>query len=153
MNPDVENYLKKISIEHDNKHMSKTYLYINDEISEIIGYYSLALKTVSFEDESIPKSLIQKLHGYSKNCNRIVAVLIGQLGKNFSIKNNPLNMKIILNDIFNIYLKVQELAGCRVLLLECEEREKLVKNYESNGFKILQKRKDKELLQMYQIIK
>ena len=83
MNIDVENYLIKTSIEHDDKHISKTFLYFDDEISNIIGYYSLALKTVSFEDESISKSLIRKLHGYSRNCNSIVAVLIGQLGKNF----------------------------------------------------------------------
>jgi ribosomal protein S18 acetylase RimI-like enzyme len=53
-----------------------------------------------------------------------------------------------LSEVFSILQQAQELVGGRVILLECEDNEKLINLYRNNGFEVLQKF---DLVQMYLI--
>jgi hypothetical protein len=150
-NQDVQDFLRKKAIRFDSTHNSRTYLIFDEEQLNfgIFCYFTLSFKEIILEDDyQISKSKIKKLNGISKNAERIRAFLIGQLGKNTSIKNNPLNLKEILSEVFSILQQAQELIGGRVILLECEDNEKLINLYRNNGFEVLQK---SDLVQMYLI--
>jgi len=62
------------------------------------------------------------------------AFLIGQLGKNQSIVNNPVNLGILLNEVYPFVLQARKLIGGRAIILECEDNNKLVSLYEKHGF-------------------
>lgn len=80
------------------------------------------------------KSRLKKLK--AKN-STISAYLIGQLGKNKSIPNNVIDLESILSDVFTVVKKAQNLVGGRVVILECENNEKLIHLYEKQGFQAL----------------
>ncbi len=50
--------------------------------------------------------------------------------------------------IYPILLQAQDAVGGRVILIECEDEEKLLNLYQANNFNILQKQ---DLVQMYMI--
>ncbi len=135
--------------------MSKTFLYLGDKL-EIYTYFTLSLKHVSIMNEELSKSAVKKLNGLDKNCKEFIAVLLGQIGRNYKIdkEDNPVNMDIMMTDIINFYLKTQKYVGCRVLILECCDNLKLKNLYNKFNFHFLQKNDDpeKDLIQMYQII-
>lgn len=90
------------------------------------------------------------------NNNTVSAHLIGQIGKNNSIENNPLNLKLILDDIYVINKQAKALIGGRAIILECEDNERLVKLYNDNSFtvvKIAQTDPNQKLITMFTIIK
>ena len=110
-----------------------------DELNgALLGYFTLTFKEISL-DKSISKSLRKELDGFSKNSEQVRAYLIAQLGKNFSIANNPLRLASILEDhLYPVLAKAQKMVGGRVILLECENTQPLIRHYESTGFKLLQ---------------
>lgn len=57
------------------------------------------------------------------------------MGKNKAISDNPLNLEIILTEIYGVINQARDLIGGRTIILECTEDEKLVNLYESHGFK------------------
>lgn len=137
----------------ENKGISRTYLILNDR-GEIIGYFSLSIKEISLT--SIPsKSKIKKIDGLSKNATSAKAFLIGQIGKNFSIENNPLSMQKILEEAYAYIHKAQEIIGGRMILIECENVDKLIKLYEDHGFTKIEMESNPDedsLIQMYNMI-
>jgi len=151
-NKDVETFIREKAIQFERTHNARTYLIFDEDTLseskiELLGYFSLSFKGIPL-DEKVSKSKAKKLDGFSKNPKQIRCYLIGQLGKNFSIPNNPLNLETILKLIFSILKQAQDLVGGRVILLECENVEKLISAYENYGFKFLQKQ---ELVQMYMV--
>jgi hypothetical protein len=146
----VQEFIREKAIRFDSTHNSRTYLIFDEDQLNlgILGYFTLSFKEIVLENCDISKSKIKKLDGISKNAERIRAFLIGQLGKNSSIDRNPLNLKEILSEIFSVLQQAQVLVGGRVILLECEDNQKLINLYRENGFDVLQKQ---ELVPMYLI--
>ncbi len=88
------------------------------------------------------------------NCYRPSAILIAQLGKNFScpdlISGNEL-LQIAMETV----LDIQYMAGGVISFLECENKSKLLDFYHSNDFKeisIRNTKEDKNLIQLYKFI-
>jgi hypothetical protein len=139
-NLDVEDFLvnPNKAIRFETTENSRTYIILDDETANILGYFSLTFKEITLENKKISKTEIKNLDGISKNANRIKAFLIGQIGKNKAINNNDLNLQLILDDIYTVISKVQSLIGGRVIFLECENISRLIKLYETHGFKLLE---------------
>ncbi len=89
-------------------------------------------------DKKISKTQIKSIDGISKNVERISAFLIGQIGKNAAIENNPINLQFILNEIYSVVSAAKALIGGRIIFLECEDNEKLIKHYQDHGFTLIQ---------------
>jgi len=144
---DVENFLKSKALDFDKRNKSRTYLLIdsnnNGEII-ILGYYTITLKNLPF-GETVSKSMIKRIDGYSNNINSAEAVLIGQLGKNYNYRNE-LSGVTLLNYAIDTVYDIHELAAGRIVFLECLDNERVVKFYQDNGFIFLQK--SGEYLQM-----
>lgn len=79
----------------------------------------------------------------------IKTYLLGQIGKNSAIEDNPINLKMILDEAFNKIEEARSIVGGRTVILECENCDKLVNHYEKHGFSKLQ---SDELLTMYAIL-
>ena len=58
-------------------------------------------------------------------------------------------MDIILEHAYSVFRQAQHLIGGRVILVECEDNEKLINLYKGNGFEYLQK--DDHLVQLTKV--
>lgn len=147
-NQDIENFIKKKAVEFEKHGWSATQLiyasYKNSWV--LIGYYSLALKTLTVENQAVPNSLKKRLKQfatYNPDIKRYIipAPLIAQLGKNF---NNNYNQLITGDELLGMAIGdikiIQQLLGGKVVYLECEDIVNLIDFYQSNGFVIFDKR-------------
>ena len=144
---DVEKFLKEKALDFDKRNKSRTYLIIdgdNDDEIVILGYYTITMKNLPFS-ETVSKSMVKRIDGYSNNINSAESILIGQLGKDYNHRNE-LSGVSLLNYAMNTVYSIHNLAGCRIVFLECLNNEKVVKFYQDNGFVFLQE--SGEYLQM-----
>jgi len=161
-NSDVENFLKNSAILFEKLNKSRTYLIFKKGTADILAYFTLTI-SIKIVDENVSKKTLKRLNGMSKEKKEFPVYLIGQLGKNDKFWNE-IEGKEILQEAIDTRCNANELVGGRVILVETLNNEKLIKFYEGNGFKILQKRVDKkvdkntgkeiiiEYVQMYMII-
>lgn len=86
----------------------------------------------------IPKAQIKEMDGFSKTAQTVRAYLIAQLGKNDSIAANPLNLDMILDRAYSQLIPSWQAVAGRVVLIECDQCERLIELYTKSGFKELQ---------------
>lgn len=149
MNPDVENFLKQKSLEFAKQSISSTYLVFASYKGAyvLVGYYTLANKFFCISRDAFPskrlRSRIAKFAQFDSTLKRytLSAPLIGQLGKNYS---HNYNLLISGDELLKLALdKVREsqsIIGGKVVYLECEDKERLLEFYSSNGFVVFGKR-------------
>lgn len=143
LNPDVEHFVKHTAIEFSKQGISSTYLIMASYKNEYVlcGYFALANKVFCIAKDSLPnrnwKRRMAKFGQFDHTLQRytISAPLIGQLGKNYANGYNELItgdelLKLALNKV----KEMQYIVGGRIVYLECEQKEKLIDFYESNGF-------------------
>lgn len=152
-NNDVENFLKTKAIDFEKRNKSRTYLMIDIDTLDIMGYYTLSLKSVDFTD-SVSKNIIQKIDGFSKSVKSVAVILIGQLGKNSNYAHQYDGFELLQYAIDTIY-DIQDNVGGRICLIETEnspENLKVINFYKSHGFKTLQIDKTDTYLQMFRLL-
>lgn len=125
---------------------------IVSENGEIVAYFSLSFKEVVLQVDKISKSEIKQLDGINKNANKIRVFLIGQIGKNSLIADNPIKLADIFNEIERILLKAKQLVGGRAVILECQPIAKLLALYKHHEFKPLAVVNDDEMLTLYRVL-
>lgn len=86
-----------------------------------------------------------------KYCS-INAFLIGQIGKNKSIANNPLNLESILTECYTQLSKAAAVVGGMLTVLECKRDKKLIELYEAQGFKQIDIGQSTGLVSMCKVI-
>lgn len=116
----------------------------NGEIS-IQAYFTLSHKSIviPMNNKKISKTQRDSIMK-NRKAETLQFVLIGQLGKyinNNSFISTELTGEEILNAAKEVIYSASELIACRAVLVECEDKEKINKFYETNGFKFLQKDK------------
>jgi len=151
-NPDVEEFIRSPSkaIRFEESDQSRTYLILDDETGLILAYFSISFKELFLGGFDVPKNQIKKLDGMRKDVERIRVFLIGQLAKNYSVKNNQLTLKNILEEVYAVIDQVRTLVGGRAIILECEDNARLIGLYLEHGFKVLNTIEDTDqLITMY----
>lgn len=78
------------------------------------------------------------MDGISKNAERIRAFLIGQIGKNTAIPNNPIKLKDLLSETYAVLTEAKALVGGRLIILECENTPKLIELYQQHDFTLIE---------------
>lgn len=152
-NEDVENFLKTKSIDFEKRNKSRTYLMIDTDTLEVMGYYTLSLKAVDFQD-NVSKSVIQKIDGFSKSIKSTAVILIGQLGKNSNYARQYSGIEL-LNFAMDTIYDIQDRIGGRICLVETEqkaENTKVIDFYKSQNFLLLQSDKTDTYLQMFRLL-
>lgn len=159
INDDIETFLKHNAVGFAKRKQAVTYLVFNGNM--LVGYFTLAIKNIEIKAELVSKSVERKLQRVcTLNENTMSysppAVLIAQLGKNFSV---PEQSRIRGNDLLDIILDevsgVQYHVGGIITFLECEKARKLLDFYHANGFadiSIRNTERDKNLVQLYKLI-
>jgi len=148
---DVESFLKEKALDFDKRHISRTYLvidreaYIGDKVM-LLGYYTITIKTLDF-GQNLSKSKIKRIGGFTSDITSTEAILIGQLGKDQNHKN-AIDGKTIMDYAVETVYAIHNLAGRRIVFLECSDNDKIVKFYQDNGFIFLQSSDGGEYLQM-----
>jgi len=148
---DVEYFLKNKSFEFEKRDKSRTYLvfddakYVAGDVT-ILAYFTLSLKSLDFRD-TLSKSKIKDIDGFSKEVSGVAIALIGQFGKDENeAKNVP--GKDLLDLCMDKIYQVKTLIGGRYVLIECQDIDKVVNFYRANGFETLQLDKSDNYLQM-----
>ncbi|MDR0218823.1 MAG: acetyltransferase [Enterobacteriaceae bacterium] len=132
-NQDVESFLHFKSIRFEKADATRTY-FLLDEDGTILAYFSLTFKELPTNNFVLSKSKIKKRDGINNRAESLKVYLIGQIAKNFSLKENPIKLKDILIKINMVIEKTQYLIGGRIIILECQNKEKLIELYANNGF-------------------
>lgn len=139
-NPDVERFLKKSAAQFTKKSQSVTYLVFSVEGKELLGYFTLALKSLTIRGETVSNTMKRKLLRISeldKNSDTYTmsAYLIAQLGKNYTNGvNNKITGKELLELAWTVIEDAQYMLGGMVTFLEAENEEKLLSFYCDNRF-------------------
>lgn len=141
INPDVERFLKEQSIEFSKKHQSVTYLVFSNEDAELLGYFTLTIKPIIIKCDKIKSKTVLKKIARVSDCKEdddtysLSAYLIAQLGKNYANNNDKrITGEQLLGLAINQIKDLQYLIGGTIMFLEAEEKPKLIKFYENNGF-------------------
>ncbi len=142
INKEVEFFLHHKSIEFAKQGLSQTHLVYLPYKSKptLVGYFTLANKTIVIFPTSVSKSLAKRISKFAKYDDKtksrlLPAILIAQFSKNYSegvndlIKGEEL-LKITIDKI----VQAQSIIGGKVVFLECEENEKLIEFYSKYGF-------------------
>lgn len=147
LNPDVEQFLTQRSkaIQFEKTDNARTYLVVDDETTNILGYFAVSFKELTLENADLSKSRVKRLDGINKNAERIRAFLIGQLGKNTAVEDNPIKLANLLAEAYAIIIAAKALVGGRVIILECEDKPKLIELYEKEGFALIDLNGDSQL--------
>ena len=141
-NRDVENFLRFKAIEFSKNDFAKTHLvyYIDGNMKKLVGYYAIANKYISAPASRLSSKLRGKMCRYGKydeECRKyfVSAILIGQLGKNYTDNNNELIRGDELLELAISKVRyIQSQVGGRFVYLECEDKDRLIKFYRRNGF-------------------
>lgn len=147
-NKDVEDFLRHKSIEFAKQGLAATHLVFTTHKEELklVGYFTLANKTMSFYRKSLSKTLAKKVCKFAKYDTELrkynlSTLLIAQLGKNYNdgynklITGNEL-LKMACDKVADIQLQI----GGKVVYLECEDKPHLLRFYSRNGFVTFGKR-------------
>lgn len=139
-NFDVENFLVNPAkaIRFEDTGNARTYLILDEATSDLLAYFSVSFKELILEGTGLSKTKVRSLDGISKNAERIRSFLIGQLGKNTSISDNPIGLTEILNEAYAVFSAAKQLIGGRVIILECENIPELIAYYEQHGFSLIE---------------
>ena len=141
-NQDIEYFLNDKAIEFSKQGIAATHLVFTSHKNKpvLIGYFTLANKFIFIPQKLFSKSKalkkriakfgIRQETGYS-----LGTPLIAQLGKNYTNNYNTLiTGDELLYLAINKVKQIQSDIGGRFVYLECEDIEKLVDFYSSNGF-------------------
>ncbi len=164
-NLDVEHFLKKNAIEFTKKNQSVTYLVFDVNNDDFVGYFTIALKSLTIRGETISKTTKKKIERISElhkdtQTYTMSAYLIAQLGKNYA---KEINKKIRGSELLQLALDVIEevkyKCGGFLVFLEADNSEKLLNFYKDNSFQIFDTRMSSsdftekhELIQMLRLI-
>ena len=143
---DVETFLKNKAFDFERRDKSRTYLIFDDANNILLGYFTLSLKALPF-NENVSKNTIKNIDGFSNDIQSVGVILIGQFGKDL-VTAKDIEGKILFDICIETVYMAHKIIGGRFVLLECRDIEKIVLFYKRNGFQSLQYDENDKYLQM-----
>ena len=168
--PDVEVFLHTKAVDFEKRHLSRTYLWLDETFSKVAAYFSISLKTlvIDVKNCSLSRSRLKEIfYGFSPTKEEIdrgipkylPVYLIGQLGRHEEVSPDKLPGDYILDTAKAKIKECFESVGCKLVMVEVldgdsETKQKLVNFYIRNGFQRLDAviEKDKTLTRFYYVI-
>ena len=139
LNPEVEGFLRKNAIDFSLRKSSVTYIVLDMDDAEFVGYFTLTHRPISISAEGLSKSMCKRISNHarldeSSNEFPVSAFLLAQIGKNFAVDNGS---RITGKELISLSLDsingIRRLIGGGVVYLDCEDKPKLRAFYESDG--------------------
>ena len=161
--PHVEAFLKDSAEEFARQHKSVTHLVFSDDMTGLLGYFTLAIKPITLRDEMMSRTMVRAFKKIGRfdeerNMYTVAAFLIAQLGRNFahSLKDSITGDELLEVALYRLKLIQHDIGGL-IVFLEAQNNEKVLSFYQSNGFRALDKRlasyKDGESFELVQLFK
>jgi len=143
-NGDVEIFLKEKAVEFAKQRIAATYLVFKQYKGEdvVVGYFSIAQKYFHIDAKNIERlsrtlrKRVNKFATYDNDLRRYVvsAILIGQLGKNYTHGyDNLIRGDDLLRIACDKVEQIQRISSGKIVYLECEDKVALKEFYERNG--------------------
>lgn len=135
VNKDIQDFLQLKSIDFAKKRMSITYLVVDNETGDLLGFFTLAHKVLYVPAEGLSNTVKRRLERYGsidKNTNSYLlsAFLLAQFGKNYAIEEDKRITGVGLMDCVDSILKdIQFRVGGGVVYLDSLDNEHLVHFY------------------------
>lgn len=144
---DIESFLHNRAVEFEKLSKSRTYLICDEEQMErdsleqvtIYGYISVALKILAIPDE-LSNRVRKELDGFSAKIHGepihdIPCYLIGQLSRNSNVPKELLSGTELIGYACDVIAGAVNSVGGRYMMIECRDREKLIRFYQQNLFR------------------
>lgn len=140
----IEDFLHNKAIDFEKNSLSATHLIYNEYGDRLLGYFTLANKSliISKEDfEKMSKTQQKKLSQSGRileNGSCIVnSFLLAQIGKNYDNSENISGFDI-LDLSYSLLSVVKEIINIKYMWLECENNKSLINFYLKYGFNLLE---------------
>lgn len=146
LNPDIERFLSANAIQFAKMKTAITYLAIDTDDGALLGYFSLAHKSLEISADGLTRKLKDKIKKFSTlnpetNAYTVSAFLIGQFGKNYAVDNGK---RISGADLMAAAMKqlqeAQNKVGGTIVYLDCEADAHLIRFYEGQHFSLFGER-------------
>ena len=134
INSDLTNFIHSIADDFEERQIARTFVLINNEQNEVVGYFTISMKSLS--TNGISKTSIKKIDGVSNSRVCIHSFLIGQLG----ISDNYAEYKLgtlLLDDAFSKIEMAHDLVAGRYILVDAINHKKVINFYKEYGFALL----------------
>ena len=137
LNEDIEIFLKNNAIQFAKEKKSITYLVVDEEEVSLLGYFTLAHKTIEIPESVLSKTKKKRIERYARfnevlNAYPVSAFLIAQFGKNYALDEGE---RISGNDLMHLADKelyeIQHRIGGGVKYLDCLDNSKLIDFYQN----------------------
>lgn len=155
INPAIENFIKNVAIDFARRKLSITYIVIDSDDGQIIGYFALTHKAVLISNSKLSNTSRKKLERFAR-LDRATgdymasAFLIAQFGKNYAVDDGKRITGKQLMDVANdILMNIQHQIGGGIIYLDCEDTEKLKNFYVGENFQLFGERFSEEDNQKY----
>ena len=116
---DIEIFLQEKSIRFEKSCVSTTHLIFDDNIEEMLGYFTIANRSLILSKEEMN-------------------VLSKTQQKKLSNSGSILRNGDLLTSAYNLLLKIKELINTKYVWLECQNESRLINFYRDFGFKLLE---------------
>lgn len=134
----LEGYLKKDALHDEYNNEMRTYIVIDDDTSEIVGYFSLKANIMAIEDDGVFLSLpMIELANFAVN----------DIYKEVHLDITGLGKMIVSDFVIPIIEKVSNLIGAWGVCIYSLPQEHLIEFYKSIGFVRLPEQYEKRLHQ------
>lgn len=150
---DLEDFFHNQAIPFSQERLGQTYCVIdnNGEEAELVAFFTVS--NDSIKTTFIPKKAVNKIERTipgRKHLHTYPAVLIGRLGvsKKYQGKNYFIGQQII-NYIKIWFTEEDNKTGCRFLVVDAYNKDKVLKFYERNKFKYLYVDEETERLEQH----
>ena len=147
-NSEVEKFLHDKALTSAKLSTSQTYLVVDEITNQLLGYYTLVLKSFSVKGTQLSSNnrrLISRFAEEDSDGNFHAAVfLIAQIGKNFAIQESKrISGSELIGKALDEFRMIKSRVGGKLVMVEREaDRPKLLVFYQGNGFKSWTKRSD-----------
>ncbi|WP_404430728.1 hypothetical protein [Sutcliffiella horikoshii] len=136
--------MRKKAIESEKRDITRTSLVIDEyNTNEIIGYFSLMIKSFNFASD-VSVSSKKRLTG-NKSADNFVTILIAQLGRSDNYKGLFSGQEVLMQALNNC-LYIKELCGLKIVCVEYDDISNLNDFYIGNEFRILQVNPSRKIL-------
>ena len=142
LNVKVEEFLKNKAVHSSRLGASVTYLVVNNETSDCVGYFTLVLKPFKVEAAGLSSSnrrMISRFTELDEGGKAYTAALylIAQIGKNYALpEEDRISGTELIQKAFTILRAAQKLVGGKMVLVDRElDRPKLLDFYRGNNFR------------------
>ena len=148
LNSEVEDFLKQKAMQSSRLSASQTYLVIDDDTCQLLGYYTLVIKSYAVKGALLSSSnrrLISRFAEEDESGNFHAAVyLIAQIGKNYALpKEKQISGARLIGLALDEFRTIKRRVGGKLVMVERENNcPKLQSFYNTNGFKSWTMRQD-----------